>query len=176
MYLIAYSNLSSLLVVVALGIMITALMMRSQRRFTRRRDDGSPVVRTPRPGPTDRAPSAPLPAQGALWEVYMHDVARELSGQLDSKMGALEQLIREADRASARLEAALAGAADESGADGQAEKLKSAGSAAPVDRAQVQALAAEGSDPQRRYEEIHTLADYGFAAAAIAQRDRQSGV
>ena len=38
----------------------------------------------------------------------MHEIARELSGQIDSKMRALGALVAEADRAAARLERALA--------------------------------------------------------------------
>jgi len=41
-------------------------------------------------------------AQFARWEVKMHEVSRELSAQLDSKMIALEQLIRMADETLAR--------------------------------------------------------------------------
>jgi hypothetical protein len=41
------------------------------------------------------------------WEIDMHDIARDLSGQLDSKMSMLKHLIREADLAAARLESAL---------------------------------------------------------------------
>lgn len=41
------------------------------------------------------------------WEVRLHELARDLEGKLNSKLGLLEQLIREADRAAARLETAL---------------------------------------------------------------------
>ena len=44
----------------------------------------------------------------------MHETARELSAQLDSKMSALQALIAEADRAAARLEAAKGNAEDDS--------------------------------------------------------------
>jgi len=41
------------------------------------------------------------------WEVRMHELTRELEGRINSKLGLLEQLIQEADRAAARLESAL---------------------------------------------------------------------
>ena len=41
------------------------------------------------------------------WEVRLHELARDLEGRLNSKLAILEQLIREADRAAARLETAL---------------------------------------------------------------------
>ena len=44
----------------------------------------------------------------ARWEVEMHDLARDLSGQLETRMAWLGHLVREADRAAARLESALA--------------------------------------------------------------------
>ena len=41
------------------------------------------------------------------WEVRMHDLARELSAQLDSKMSALEHLIQDAERQITRLDERL---------------------------------------------------------------------
>jgi hypothetical protein len=119
------------------------------------------------------------------WEVEMHETARKLSAQLDSKMGALEQLTREADRAAARLEAALTAGrhrmepsiaatapADasppapnrpaEAPPASQAEGLRSAG---PIDSPTASRPPAE-----RRYEEIYTLADYGLGPSEIAHR------
>ena len=42
----------------------------------------------------------------------MHDTARDLSARLDSKLSMLQAMVAEADRAAARLEAALARAAE----------------------------------------------------------------
>jgi DNA-directed RNA polymerase specialized sigma24 family protein len=133
----------------------------------------------------------------ARWEVGMHETARDLCGQLDSKMGALSALVHEADRAAARLEAALEAAGqrpDQTGAPApaagrpsdssspldplppqpanQAEALKSAGAA---DRLSVSRHVSQEAGKLRpsideRYEEIYLLADYGFAAAEIARR------
>lgn len=44
------------------------------------------------------------PREFRQWEVEMHEIARELSGQLDSKIVMLEHLIRTARQESARLE------------------------------------------------------------------------
>ena len=56
------------------------------------RPDASPALRQP--------PQASMPPRDfEQWEVAMHDLARDLSGQLDSKIRILELLIREADKA-----------------------------------------------------------------------------
>ena len=50
-----------------------------------------------------------LDAPGAMsrWEVEMHELARDLAGQLDSKIVIVQQLMRDAERATAVLEAAI---------------------------------------------------------------------
>ena len=47
------------------------------------------------------------PADVARWEIQMHDTARDLSGQLDSKIAILQQLIRTAEEHIVRLERAI---------------------------------------------------------------------
>jgi hypothetical protein len=123
------------------------------------------------------------------WEVQMHEMAREMTGQLTSKMAALEHLIREADRAAARLEAALGAASrrhegesvhearQEPRAPGPQEPLPAPASqadalkpgAAGVARVQEDRLA-ERPSRERRHEEVYTLADYGYDAPEIARR------
>ena len=51
--------------------------------------------------------AADLPGDGNLWEVRMHELARELSGQLDSKIVIVQQLVRHAEQQTARLELAI---------------------------------------------------------------------
>jgi hypothetical protein len=128
----------------------------------------------------------------AQWEVQMHEIARELSGRLDSKMAALEQLIREADRAAARLEAAAErqiGRVSNSSPPPEAALPPSGESSGPPPVSQADALRSTGAGDakshfgshgddaasarpaaDRRYDEIYTLADYGLAPAEIAHR------
>lgn len=47
------------------------------------------------------------PLELVRWEVQMHDTARELKAELDSKMVALQVLIRQAERECQRLEQLL---------------------------------------------------------------------
>jgi hypothetical protein len=127
------------------------------------------------------------------WEAQMQERARELSSRLDSKIVALEERIREADRAAARLEAAVAAAerqiapvsdppsedpprarADSPGLPpiSQAEALRSAGTgnARPPVGSRNDDEASARPAAERRYEEIYMLADYGLAPSEIAQR------
>lgn len=106
----------------------------------------------------------------------MHETARALSAQLDSKMGALEALISEADRAACRLEAAGAESPDalrqppppEPLPTTQAEALRPSGpSEHPPGEADE---ASQRRSVGRRQEEVYTLADYGLDAAEIARR------
>jgi len=85
------------------------LMLRGNRYFSRQARQVSAIGE---PEPLASRPAFPQPAHAQAererWEVEMHELARSFSAQVDTKMGRLEQLIRHADRAAARLEAALA--------------------------------------------------------------------
>ena len=86
--------------------MIVILLVRSRRYF---RQVTQYQVPTPRAKPARKpvsASSAP-PKDYEKWEVSMHELARDLSGQLDTKIRVLELLIREANDAAARLETAM---------------------------------------------------------------------
>ena len=117
------------------------LMFRAHRRLGRR-----PSLRA---GSKRRARQPALPAQAKSdgqnrWEVEMHETARTLKGELDHKLGLLQQLILEADRVAARLETAV----------------KTTEAEAPTN---------DGSD-EPRYAEIFQLADAGLDTAAIARQ------
>jgi hypothetical protein len=90
-----------------LCLMIVVLLVRSRRYFrqvARHQKAMSPSA------PTTHAKTiqaATPPKKVEQWEVSMHELARDLSGQLDSKIRVLEMLIREANQTAARLDAAL---------------------------------------------------------------------
>jgi hypothetical protein len=148
-----------------LAVTVAVLLLRVQRYYGR---SGGASTYTPpaKPEPASRARPAEGPVAMAAWEVQMHETARALKGQLDSKIGVLEQLIREADRAASRLEAALAAARPST----QAEGLKAAGTADRPVAPPGEESPGHRPPMERRYEEIYTLADYGYEAAEIAQR------
>ncbi len=106
--LFAANELPSLVALFALAFTIGWLLWRSHRYLARQDNAWSPPTRPARRAPHGDAPQRSAPDDLVRWEVEMHDTARELSGQLESRMSALAHLIREADRAAARLEAALA--------------------------------------------------------------------
>jgi len=184
MILLAELTPSTLLFIGALAVVSWMLLMRSHRYFARQKQqEPFPTARS-EPTVEPRGHHLDAPAAMARWEVQMHDTAREASAQLDSKMSALEALIADADRAAARLEAALARSAEAAPGSqrpqpqptSQAESLKPphpaappAGKIPPDGAAELSGGAVQRGSADRR-EEIYTLADYGFEPAEIARR------
>ncbi len=177
--LLAETGLPTLFFLMAMMITIGLLLMRTQRHFSRQSSAQPPLVHTPRPQQETPAHRFGAPPEMVAWEVSMHDTARDLSAQLDSKMAALEHLIREADRAAARLEAAL-----------DPDELQGVNAAPdrrpgePPTANQVHSLRTSGSKPlpdtappdpphtskEARYQEIYMLSDYGYPPSEIARR------
>ena len=151
----------------ALALTVAVLLMRSHRYLARqRREDAgtSPPASTLQRGPARGGSYTAAPSQVANWEVHMHETARDLMGQLDSKMRALQALTAEADRAADRLEAAIDQAADPAAAP-KAETE-------PSTPQQPDASPPNSpADPQRR-DEISMLSNYGYDAIEIARRTR----
>ncbi len=176
MHLLAQSGVVTALVLVALALVIAWLLLRVHRHLARQKRNDSPLVRVTRPKQAEPGHHLDAPAEVLRWEVQMHETARELSAQLDSKMGALQAMIAEADRAASRLEAAGAESPDalrqpvppDSQPTTQAEALRPSG---PPDQAPGEAdQASPRCSIGRRQEEIYTLCDYGLDAAEIARR------
>lgn len=200
MFPVAQTGLTATLFLAALGLTIGFLLLRSQRDFRRRvgaQAEGYRVESQARPRQRHHVNS---PEDLVEWEARMREEAREWSARLDTKMGLLQQLIAEADRAAARLEAALAlaerAAPQQPGAEpaapqvdtrleapdwsgqvaSQAEALKLAGGPGRTSLGREQTAtetstaASEEPPPGLRYQEIYTLADYGFEAAEISRR------
>jgi hypothetical protein len=123
-----------------------------------------------------------LPDDLARWDVEMHETARQLSAQLDAKLGLLQSLIAEADRAAARLDDALDRAYPTLPPGSQAESLRPTAELSRDVRHDLETAVAESNgstadggppaenDRARRRGEIYRLADYGFSAAEIARR------
>ncbi len=197
MGLLAQTEFATLSVLMFLVLMIGFFLWRSQRYLARQDNGRLPAAHHSR----SKAPEQPLPMNApddlTRWEVHMHETARELCGQLDSKMSVLEHLVGEADRAAARLESALETASRPAGQGpardaagrpagyrsdksdrpsshpaSQAEALKAGG--AGDEAGACRAGRARDAEPQLaledRYEEIYLLADYGFDANEIARR------
>ena len=188
------NSTATLLCLGGLVLIIGTLLLRTQRYYAQHQSPRPSIALPSRLRPLERAHHLDSIGPAAAWEVEMHEVARRLSGQLDSKMIALEELVREADRAAARLEAAIAAApqpapAVESSDDetpevapptaGPSEPKPAEDAAEPVDQAEEFHVDPElppepSTEPQktrqRRHEEVYTLADYGLDAVEIARR------
>ncbi len=114
----------------------------------------------------------------------MHEMARELSAQLDAKLGLLQSLIAEAGRAAERLEDALDRGHPTLPPGSQAESLRPATHSRNAQEEASPPLISPGSNAEipeyvessraidrgRRREEIYRLADYGFSTPEIAHR------
>ncbi len=160
-------NLASVVFMLALMFTVWLLLLRS-RRYLARRDD-SPIVRIERPAPDKPLPPGGAPEAVSRWEVHLHETARELSAQLDSKMVALQQLVREADRAAARLEKALDAANSAGGPARTLDAADEAQAGEPLHRSPLTTHSCNDA-AQRRHEEIYLLADYGHEPLEIARR------
>jgi hypothetical protein len=184
MPLLAELTGGSLFLVIFVVVTAFVLMLRTQRQLRQPAKSAKPAM--PSAMRVDKAACRPgsqemkVQHQTEHWEVRMHDMARELSAQLDSKMSALEHLIQDAERQIARLDERLARRPD--GLESGAAPDRSAPLPMPHITTQAAALAsnslvnqpARQASPrvpkERRFDEVYALADAGHAPAAIASR------
>ena len=137
MTLFAETGLPTLIVLVLLAVMIGVMLLRVQRYYARPRSSGpsggsaSCAEHSSRTGVSPGTHQLGAAREMIEWEVQMHDLVREMSGQMNSKMAALEHLVREADRAAARLEAALDKASRSR--EGQAREVQAREGEAPAE-------------------------------------------
>ena len=106
MMLLAANQLPYIMFAAGALLAIVILLKRSYRYFGRR-SRGGHITRVARP---DTLPNPVDEARGSReferWEVRMQELMREHTAQLNSKMLALQALLREADETIARLDAA----------------------------------------------------------------------
>jgi hypothetical protein len=114
MFLLADNQLPYLMFAAGALLAIVILLKRSYRYFGRRGRSGH-MTRVARP---DTMPNPVNEAKGSRefdrWEIRMQQLMREHTAVLDSKMLALQALLREADATIARLDAAVDRASNES--------------------------------------------------------------
>jgi hypothetical protein len=184
MALLAELTGGSLFLVIFVVVTAFVLMLRTQRQLKQ-----SPKSK-PKPASAkglDKAACRPGSQEMKVqrdverWEVRMHDLARELSAQLDSKISALEHLIQDAERQIVRLDERLS-RKPQGNPEAAIHADRSASLPAPHITTQAAALAANSlvgqlaqqstSRPskERRFDEVYALADAGHAPAVIANR------
>lgn len=187
MQLLAAVNGSAALFLVGLLLVVGVLLMRAQRTLKRSVPAPlAPLSHAARMAVTPGETTLPTdaPRELARWEVAMHEVAREQTARLDTKIAALQQLIQTAQHESRRLEALLADAGRlglNRRADAPAPTPAPHAAPSQVASGQVAlgtipaAAAGASSAAQRRaegrpYDRIYALADAGHDRAAIARQ------
>jgi hypothetical protein len=163
---------TTILFLAGLTLTCAVLLFRTHRQLGSRSKAGIPSPATfaqPTASPTV-AHRLDAPADVRRWEVQMHDVARELQGQLDSKIAIVQHLIRDAQEQAERLEA-LIGRSAELGQLPPTRGPSPLTHAETNNRVRVDAASAKaGSSASLRHAEIYSLADAGLTSAAIASR------
>lgn len=156
-----------------LGLVCSVLLLRTHRQLSKRPKSELPSPTTfsqPRQ-PAATAHRLDAPRETRQWEVEMHDLARDLKGELDSKIVIVEQLIREAKTQADRLEAAISRATEIGAARMQANSDLPRTENGRKASARVDAGDARpGNSASRRHAEIYALADQGLTSASIANR------
>ena len=159
-----------------LVLLIFILLTRSRRHFRQVAKHQANASFNPEATATVNRPSSVAADSGLnkrssrqheQWEVSMHELARDLSGQLDSKIRMLELLIREANQAASRLETAI-GRSRGTGEAHSARPVKPQASfKPPVERPAAQRRLATASP---RAERVYALADAGLSPTTIANQ------
>ena len=90
-------------------VMMTVILLRRWHRYFKRlkstqRKEGRPAAREAKP----EQPLMDAPPEVLRWQVEMHETARELKAELDTKIAVLQRLTIDAKREREQLEAALA--------------------------------------------------------------------
>ncbi len=99
-------ELNPYLLIIGALVFFGFMMLRLAKR-TGRPSDTAPLIRTPRPADYPQTGSVPRPAELGKWEVELHELLREMSARVDSKLSALQQLVLATDERLATLDRRL---------------------------------------------------------------------
>jgi hypothetical protein len=92
-------------------VLMTVILLRRTLRYSRRRRQLEPRAAATRPvvnrEPDRGQPLIDAPPELLRWQVEMHETARDLKAELDSKLSALQTLVRLAREERERLEHAI---------------------------------------------------------------------
>lgn len=181
-WILAESTTSSALLGLGL-LLIIAILLRRSYRYYRDKDNPNAILDERRAGrcqPRKQTPLIDAPPEIVRWQIEMHETARDLKAELDSKMSALQALVGMAQQASDRLEAVIARAAElgVSSVAGPLDQIEQLTADPPDDAAEKMRQLREpfsrppttlpGTAQQRSA--IYALADLGHDPAAIADQ------
>lgn len=164
-------SMPQLLLLAGMGLAIWILWRRSHRHFHSAADEPETPARPARPTRRDLDRDLALgdaPPEIARWQVEMHETARDLKGEIDTKLAVLQLLIQHARQATDRLETAIE-RAEKLGLHGSLDPLspiESWNDPAGAATQRTSNTPAPPVDPSM----LQTLADQGLDAAAIAQQ------
>ncbi len=180
MFLLA-SHLSTAMFALGVVLMIVILLRRHLRYRKRLRKEQVPSTQVrdqtaalDKLGPNSKQPLMSAPPEILRWQVEMHETARELKAELDSKISALQALVIQSRGEIERLEAALR-RAEQLGLSGcrdtlaEIERLASADAS---DQGQLPPLQEASPVPVDKYtqREVFRLADQGCSLTFIADK------
>lgn len=140
---------------------VIILFLRYTRRSSKASAERIRNLKKPPEQMTLPAHNLDAPTDMARAEVQMHELSRDMLGQLDTRIAVLNSLLRRADEQIARLQAVLGGG-DGDEEEGQLDAIKPSPSGAPP----IPPFSIH--DPKAK--EIYALADAGHTSASIAQR------
>ena len=153
-------SLPQFLMLAGMGLMIFILWRRSSRHFGK---GGTAYQPQRRVSPLEQSRDLALsdaPSEVLRWQVEMHETARDLKAEIDTKLALLQIYIRDANSAAQRLEQASA----------RAERLGVRDSLAAIEawgeEGATPAMPATTSLPEASA--IYALADRGYSPASIA--------
>ncbi len=174
-------NLIPMACALVAGGIIARLLWRSWRYFRRRPQDEKPLVRVPRPS-KNSLPLHDAPRDLLRWQVELHEVARDVKAELDTKIRVLQQTIRLAREENDRLESLIRRAIQlDLVSDGDTlQRIERLAAEMAGDFTRPLALddlpdvasPLEGTLPvtEDRRKAIYSLTDSGESAASIADR------
>lgn len=163
-------SLPQFLLLVGMGIAILMLWRRSARHFASASEDKSSPHQRVTMEKNREAALLDAPPELTRWQVEMYDTARDLKGEIDTKLVMLQALTRHANEATARLQQAI----------DRAEKLGLRRALDPLAAIEAWGTTRDGDetpppevasgDPaqQAQTQQIYALADAGRNAQAIA--------
>ena len=153
-------------------LMLIFLLLRRSRRYLGKTKKEASKSRRKLDDARRETPLLDAPPEILRWQVEMHESARDLKAELDSKMGALQAIIRIATEESARLEAAIA-RAEQLGVSPCANTLEAIEALSGDEDFGGDVLphppSATSDDIAAQRTVVYQLADQGLAASAIAR-------